>query len=698
MNRPWQIGLVFVACLAVVLAALGWTSHQVLRLDRQANQEETVRLALWRMESALVSLVAQEATRPYFEYSPFYSPDRSYARMYNKEAGKGEVLIPSSILVQSSPYIRLHFQIGPDGALTSPQAPGEAGAKGSPALAYTTRDEIEKAEARLAHLAPLLSAAELAADLPGPADRPQPATAFAAAANLNLDAQNPAVQQQGQINQPAAQQEAIPQGQAMRNIKEYQARAQTFQNMASNSINPDNGANFNRFAALGDVREGVMKAVWIDGELVLARRVSVGGREYIQGAWLDWPAIRAWLLESVKDLVPQADLAPVRPEAPAGRSYESGVAQDSPSRVPRLAGQAVSDIGQHGLTSNPWHPDGATPAAAGRSSRRGGDARSLMASAGPYEEPGRLLATLPVRLVPGPVSAEAEEGLSPLRLSLVVAWMCVVLAGVAVAVLLWGTVALSERRAAFVSAVTHELRTPLTTFRMYSEMLAGGMVTDEAKRLRYLDTLRRESERLVHLVENVLSYARLERGRARGHTETVALADLAGRIGPGLAERAEQAGFAFVVEPGIAGASPSSAGADPARLAAAGTAASAVVGSAATVRADPSAVEQILFNLVDNACKYAAGAADKRIHLVSEAAGGRAVLKVCDHGPGISPRDARRLFRPFSKSARDAANSAPGVGLGLALSRRLARDMGGDLVLIPRPGDGACFALSLPQG
>ena len=622
MNRPWQIAAVFVACLAVVLAALGWTSHQVLRLDRQANQEETVRLALWRMESALVSLVAQEATRPYFEYSPFYSPDRAYARMYNKDAAKGEVLIPSSILVQSSPYIRLHFQIGPDGALTSPQAPGEVSAKGSPALAYTTRDEIEKAEARLAHLAPLLSAAKLAADLPGPADRPLPATAFAVAANTNLDAQNPAVQQQAQINPPAALQEAIPQGQNIRNIKEYQARAQTFQNMASNSINPDNGANFNRFAALGDVREGVMKAVWIDGELVLARRVSIGGREYIQGAWLDWPAIRSWLLESVKDLVPQADLAPVRPEA-----------------------------------------------AAGRSSRRG-DALTLMASEDSYEEPGRLLATLPVRLVPGPVLAEAEEGLSPLRLSLIVAWLCVVLAGVAVAVLLWGTVALSERRAAFVSAVTHELRTPLTTFRMYSEMLAGGMVTDEGKRLRYLDTLRRESERLMHLVENVLSYARLERGRARGRTETVALADLVSRIGPRLAERAEQAGFQFVIENG----------------------------GDATVRADPSAVEQILFNLVDNACKYAAGAADKRLHLVSEAAGGRGVLKVCDHGPGISTRDARRLFRPFSKSAADAANSAPGVGLGLALSRRLARDMGGDLVLIARPGDGACFALSLPQG
>jgi len=68
---------------------------------------------------------------------------------------------------------------------------------------------------------------------------------------------------------------------------------------------------------------------------------------------------------------------------------------------------------------------------------------------------------------------------------------------------------------------------------------------------------------------------------------------------------------------------------------------------------------------------------------------------VRDHGPGVTPIDARRLFRPFHKSAAAAAASQPGVGLGLALSRRLARDMGGDLQLDPQVGDGACFVLVL---
>jgi signal transduction histidine kinase len=113
------------------------------------------------------------------------------------------------------------------------------------------------------------------------------------------------------------------------------------------------------------------------------------------------------------------------------------------------------------------------------------------------------------------------------------------------------------------------------------------------------------------------------------------------------------------------------------------------------VRANVSAAEQILFNLVDNACKYARTAADKRIHLAAQWHNGTVRLRLRDHGPGIPPSVRRRLFQPFSKSAQEAACTAPGVGLGLALSRRLARDMGGDLRLDEDVTDGACFVLTL---
>ena len=88
----------------------------------------------------------------------------------------------------------------------------------------------------------------------------------------------------------------------------------------------------------------------------------------------------------------------------------------------------------------------------------------------------------------------------------------------------------------------------------------------------------------------------------------------------------------------------------------------------------------------------------RTIHLEMHSTGSFAVLRVRDNGPGISRKDARCLFRAFSKSARDAADSAPGVGLGLALSRRLAHEMGGNLTLDGSVTNGACFVLTLPMG
>jgi signal transduction histidine kinase len=289
---------------------------------------------------------------------------------------------------------------------------------------------------------------------------------------------------------------------------------------------------------------------------------------------------------------------------------------------------------------------------------------------GPAKDEARMLAALPVRLAPGlPASFEPEPP-SPIRWILPVAWLCVLVAAAAVAALLGSVIRLSERRAAFVSAVTHELRTPLTTFHMYTEMLSEGMVPDPQQQRQYLATLRAEASRLSHLVENVLAYARLERGRATGRVEPISVEKLLAPIRPRLADRAAQAAMELVVE------------ADNESL-------------ATVVAANPLAVDQILFNLVDNACKYAAAAEDRRIHLVARRCGSTLEIKIRDHGPGFPRPVARRLFRPFSKSAQEAANSAPGIGLGLALSKRLARDMGARLATDPTVTDGAALDLSL---
>jgi signal transduction histidine kinase len=350
------------------------------------------------------------------------------------------------------------------------------------------------------------------------------------------------------------------------------------------------------------VTTGMMAPVWIGDHLLLARRVSSGSSEYLQGCWLDWSAIQGELKGLVEDLLPGLELEPV-------------------------------------------------PASGGA-------------------ERERMLATLPVRLLPGKLVL-AEVAHSPLRLSLVPAWIGIVLAAIASAVLLAGILALSERRAAFVSAVTHEMRTPLTTFRMYAEMLAEGMVPDEAQRREYLETLRGEADRLAHLVENVLAYARLERTENRTRGEQLTLAALVDRATARLRTRSTQAGFELVVE------------------------LAPEVGES-KLWVDASAVEQVLFNLVDNACKYAQAATDRRLELSTGVEHGMARLTLRDHGAGIDRPQARALFRPFSKTDQQAARTAPGVGLGLALSRRLARAMGGDLQILPCDGPGAAFVLTLP--
>lgn len=250
---------------------------------------------------------------------------------------------------------------------------------------------------------------------------------------------------------------------------------------------------------------------------------------------------------------------------------------------------------------------------------------------------------------------------------LMIGWIAVLCALAAVAMMVRGIMRLSERRASFVSAVTHELRTPLTTFQLYSDMLQSGAVKEE-KRGEYFRTLHREAGRLSHLVENVLAFSGIEKGSARAAPAALAAGELVQPMLERFSERLLEAGMKLAVDPGDA--------------------AWQVV-----VQADRAAVEHVLFNLIDNAAKYATGT--KEVEIAAEAARNRLSILVRDHGPGIPPSEKKRIFRAFHKSAAAAAESRPGVGLGLALSRRLARAGGGELALRDTR-EGTCFALTLP--
>jgi signal transduction histidine kinase len=284
----------------------------------------------------------------------------------------------------------------------------------------------------------------------------------------------------------------------------------------------------------------------------------------------------------------------------------------------------------------------------------------------PAEPDGALrLAALPVTLVPGRLPpVELSEAT---RWTLIGAWLVAVAGLGGTVALVVSAIQLAQRRATFVSAVTHELRTPLTALRLHGDLLADDRVaSDPQRRAGRIAVIRSEAERLAHLIDNVLDYARLERRRPP-QPGPLSLAELLTPLLPRLAERLGT--VALILE----------------------TAAMPSV----TVRCDPAAVERILLNLVDNAAKYAASASDRRVELRARQSGKRVVLVVRDHGPGLAADARDRLFVPFARSAEAAAGSAPGTGLGLALSRRLARAQGGDLRHQPT-AVGCAMELSLP--
>jgi signal transduction histidine kinase len=679
MHRPWQIWTTFAACLLLLVAAVAWLSAKALESDeaeaaarRQAALEENARLALWRMDTLLAPLIAQEGAIPFAEYVTFHA-DPANAEPPVKPTVKTPSELtarPSVLLTARDPFVQLHFQVSnfpPQPAdplartldeveVTSPEVPCDQALEIAVPRWISVAD-YRRNEQLLTGLDHRLSTAQFSewvAQLPAvsptnsqylaanalnqpqaptyiaprngpdalPDDLFEPNLPPAPQPNIPGDAgppQSAAPQQANSRAQSPVPQTAAVQ-QATRSQSEYQARQRFVENNRAlgQSYQMNNGAPIgeepNAFVLplAGQVTTSVMKPLWIGADLVLARAVANGNPVVAQGALLDWPRLKLRLLAEVTDLLPRADLIP-------------------------------ATVKPGGVTSN----------ASG-------------------EGETRLLASLPVRLSTGDLPLATSASWSAVRYSLLVAWSAIALATVAVALVLRGVLSLSERRAAFVSAVTHELRTPLTTFRMYAEMLSEDMVPDETARRGYLHTLKVEAERLTHLVANVLAYARLERGALTGRIERITVERLLEVATHRLTERAAQAGFTIEVDAGP-------------------------VTRASAALADPSAVEQILFNLVDNACKYAADAQDKTLRLTANKqtpTSSPIEIRLADRGPGVAPAAQRKLFQAFRKSAQDAAHSAPGVGLGLALSRRLARELGGDLRYEPT-ADGACFVLTL---
>jgi signal transduction histidine kinase len=226
---------------------------------------------------------------------------------------------------------------------------------------------------------------------------------------------------------------------------------------------------------------------------------------------------------------------------------------------------------------------------------------------------------------------------------------------------------LAQKKDDFISAVSHELRTPLTSIRMYSEMLEKNWVKSQDKAVEYYSNMRQESERLSRLIENVLDFSRIQRGRKKYAFNAGDINKCVSDVVEMMRPYAVLKGFSIQIEPGQ------------------------------IVQAifDADAVTQIVVNLLDNAVKYARNAEDKTIIVRTKAEERFTIIEVEDHGPGVPHRQRNKIFEQFYRPAAESTRETVGTGLGLALVKKFAEAHNGFVEIIAAKPTGAIFRVAL---
>jgi signal transduction histidine kinase len=221
-----------------------------------------------------------------------------------------------------------------------------------------------------------------------------------------------------------------------------------------------------------------------------------------------------------------------------------------------------------------------------------------------------------------------------------------------------------QQRVSFVTNVSHELKTPLTSIRLYSEMLTRGFQDDAEKVARYSSYISSESQRLTRLINNVLDFAKLEKGTKVLNLAPVDLNRLAREIHADLTPEYTAEGVDFSVE---------------------------TLDEEALVQADREAIVQVVLNLLSNSLKYSQD--KKKITLSVEKNAGGFSLTVKDRGMGIPRKHRKKIFREFYRVDDSITSAAGGTGLGLPIARNIMRNHGGDLIYTPHTEGGSCFTM-----
>ncbi|MHC4577728.1 MAG: sensor histidine kinase [Planctomycetota bacterium] len=227
---------------------------------------------------------------------------------------------------------------------------------------------------------------------------------------------------------------------------------------------------------------------------------------------------------------------------------------------------------------------------------------------------------------------------------------------------------LAKLKSGFVSNVSHALKTPLTSIRMFAEMLRSGKVKDEAERDECLAVIAKETQRLGHLIQQVLDFGRLEARRRPfrwkvGSLEPILKGEAERfRRATGLTDDRFQVRIAVNLPP---------------------------------VNHDPEAFGEVIANLLSNAFKYTVPE-KRRIELTAGPQRGRVVVSVEDNGPGIPLRERKKIFEQFYRVHDLLTREVEGTGLGLSIARNIVRAHGGRILVEDGSRGGSRFVVVLP--
>ena len=227
--------------------------------------------------------------------------------------------------------------------------------------------------------------------------------------------------------------------------------------------------------------------------------------------------------------------------------------------------------------------------------------------------------------------------------------------------------ALAKLKSDFVSNVSHELRTPLSLIRLYAETLEMGRLKTQEKAQEYYCIIRKESERLTALINNILDFSRIEAGRKEYDFRETDMRELVHNTLESYRFQIEQNGFDF--EEKISEDVPS-------------------------LRVDREAIARSLLNLVNNALKYSQDRKFIGVNLFRD--NGAVKLEVVDHGIGIPELEQGKIFEKFYRVGDPLVHNTKGSGLGLSLVRHIVQAHGGDVRVDSAPGRGSKFTISLP--